>query len=223
MHENVDIERNLKQYLSKNSKSIGISPYERYASFDYCFSYFQSFKDQNKIKQLNSIDNVQTSCLQLGFYLASWGMYRGSSFLLQKSVKALEPVITEISNSEITIWEVDADNYSDKNIELLLDFRSKLMNAFQPDIPSDILITKIMLGVFGNVPAFDKFFKSGFGVSSFGKKALVNIDKFYNENWEIIEHHRKKTLSFELEILTSVQYTRAKVIDMIFFIEGKNK
>jgi hypothetical protein len=37
--------------------------------------------------------NLHMFCLQLGFYLASWGMLRGSSTLLCKSTRHYEPVI----------------------------------------------------------------------------------------------------------------------------------
>jgi hypothetical protein len=37
------------------------------------------------------------SCLQIGFYLASWGMMRGSSFLLEKSVRNFSNLIIAIS------------------------------------------------------------------------------------------------------------------------------
>ena len=33
---------------------------------------------------------------------------------------------------------------------------------------SDVLVTKVMLGVFGNVPAFNTYFKAGAGVSDKG-------------------------------------------------------
>ena len=38
--------------------------------------------------------------LHLAFYLASWGMCRGSSFLLQKDYKVLVPVVEEVLKSE---------------------------------------------------------------------------------------------------------------------------
>lgn len=85
---------------------------------------------------------------------------------------------------------------------------------------SDILATKIMLGVFGNVPAFDTNFKKAFKVSVFGLKALRKISTFYNENSAIVEHHRVPTLDFLTGEPTQRTYTRAKVIDTGFFIEG---
>lgn len=71
----VDIEANLKAYLGKRE------PRARYTSFDYCFNYFQSHREQGKLPDLLRGEALQLSCLHLGFYLASWGMLRGSSEL----------------------------------------------------------------------------------------------------------------------------------------------
>jgi len=65
----------------------------RYASFDYCFNYFQSFHDDDRIPALTDAGQIETSCLQLGFYLASWGMFRGKAALLQHSAKSLGPAV----------------------------------------------------------------------------------------------------------------------------------
>ncbi len=77
-----------------------------------------------------------------------------------------------------------------------------------------------MLGVFGSVPAFDTYFTRGFGVSTFGAKALRKIGNFYADNAEIIEKWRVTTLGFLSGEPTDRRYTRAKVIDMAFFTEG---
>jgi hypothetical protein len=77
-----------------------------------------------------------------------------------------------------------------------------------------------MLGAFGCVPAFDRFFRVGFGTSRFGPKALAGIERFYQVNAETIDRHRVATLDFATGEPTSRTYTAAKVIDMIFFIEG---
>lgn len=72
----------------------------------------------------------------------------------------------------------------------------------------------------GCVPAFDKYFKTGFQVSTFGPKALLKIGRFYRDNAEVIEAHREQALDFHTGTPTNRRYTKAKVIDMIFFIEG---
>jgi hypothetical protein len=166
-------------------------------------------------------EHMQLSCLQLGFYLASWGMLRGSAGLLQKSARHFAPVVEAIACTDTALWEIDADTYTERNIERLLE-HSKILCGAVGSL-SDILVTKIMLGVFGSVPAFDTYFMSGFDVSTFDAKALGKVGTFYQRNAELLDTYRVTTLDFMTGQPTERQYTRAKVIDMAFFIEGMLK
>lgn len=217
----MDIEANIKQYIYGDAKNQGIKPGERYASFDYCFNYFQSFREENQVDELAKPDHIEKSCLHLGFYLASWGMLRGSSFLLGKSFKVYEALIKSISDANPMLWDVDVHCYTPSNIQLLLEFKEDVIQAFgQVNNPSDILITKIMLGVFGNVPAFDTYFRHGFGVNAYNRQSLEKVACFYEIHKPVIEQHLRPTINFLTGEFTQRSYTRAKIIDMIFFIEG---
>ncbi|HZQ86066.1 MAG TPA: hypothetical protein VFA83_14560 [Acidimicrobiales bacterium] len=207
------IEANLATYLGDRS------PTARYASFDYCYNYFQSYRERDDVIGIAAPQNLQLSCLQLGFYLASWGMLRGSTDLLQRSVKHLVPLVEAIAHASAPMWEVDADSYSDDTWLILSDFGRQIRRAL-PDATSDILVTKVMLGVFGNVPAFDTNFRKGSGLSTYGHGALRRVERFYREHSEVIDRHRVPTLDFATGAETHRTYSRAKVIDMIFFIEG---
>jgi hypothetical protein len=207
------IEANLKAYLGARE------PTGRYTSFDYCHNFFRSHHEDGRVANLADADAVQLACLHLGFYLASWGMLRGSSVLLQRSVKHFAPVVEVIAQSPDAVWTVDADNYGDDASGVLFDVARRIRAAF-PEGASDILVTKIMLGVYGCVPAFDTYFKRGFGVWTFGPKALTRVARFYADNAEVIEHHRVPTIDFVTGEPTNRRYSRAKVIDMIFFVEG---
>lgn len=77
--------KKLNEFLEGNDKNNGRKPNERLASFDYCYNYFYLFYKKGKISELASKENLQTSCLQLGFYLASFGTMRGSTFLIKKA------------------------------------------------------------------------------------------------------------------------------------------
>jgi len=217
---NLDIERNIRLFVEGGGQNMGLLPTERYASFDYCFNYFQHFRDKGMIEELAEPENIQISCLHLCFYLASWGMLRGSSSLLQKSIKFFEPLIKYIVSAPRELWEIDAGQYSQSIMKLLMDCRRNIGMALTPCGATDTLATKIMLGVFGNVPAFDSAFKLGFGVSTFGWSALSKIQQFYIENQEEVDKYRLPTIDYDTGRSTSRLYTRAKVIDMIFFIEG---
>ena len=72
-----------------------------------------------------------------------------------------------------------------------------------------------MLGVFGCIPAFDQYFKKGFGVHTLSPRSLGKIGTFYEEHAQAIETHRVPTLSFETGAPSARVYPRAKVIDMI--------
>lgn len=214
----MDLEINIRKYLDGDVDSEGRKPDARYASFDYCFNYFQSFREAGEGPALAAPTNIQLSCLHLGFYLASWGMLRGSAELLQKSARHLATVVKVIASADVSLWEIDAHCYTETNIQRILDAVSTFRQS-QAGM-SDILVTKIMLGVFGNVPAFDTNFKNGFRVATFGPKALRKISAFYQEHAEVVDRYRVATLDFVTGEPTPRRYTRAKVIDMAFFIEG---
>lgn len=65
----------------------------RFRSWEHCY---KSFYDARK----NNNQDYDYLSLQLAFYLASWGMYRGSSFLLQKDYKVHIPVVKKIMKNE---------------------------------------------------------------------------------------------------------------------------
>ena len=108
-----DIDGNLKAFLG------GRAPGARYASFDYCFNHFQEAREAGESGRLADSDRVLMSCLQLGFYLASWGMMRGSGDLLQRSVRDLVPVVEQIAAEESSTWELDAHSLTDHADEVL--------------------------------------------------------------------------------------------------------
>src|SRR3989344_1195129 len=153
----MDVKRSINSFLE------GKKPEERYASFDFCYNYFYSFYKRNKLNELVDEKNIQMSCLQLGFYLASWGMMRGSSFLLEKSVKNYKNLIVAISKMDPKLWEIDVDKYNEDNIKLLLNCEQRIIEVLGTENkPSDTLVTKIMLGVFANIPAYDQYVRKSF-------------------------------------------------------------
>ena len=194
-------------------------PTRRYASFDYCFNHFQRHRENGRLDDLLADDTLELSCLHLGFYLASWGMLRGSTELLQRSVRTFVPVVEALVKAPSTLWTLDVDDYNDDTISMLRLFANSVRPALHDDA-SDILVTKVLLGTMGCVPAFDNNFKAGIAASTFGTKSLRRVGQFYKDHAGIIDAHRERTLSFQTGEPIDRLYTRAKVIDMVFFIEG---
>ena len=199
----------------------------RYSSYDYCYNYFRA-NDGNVI-----LNDMEKSCAILGFYLASWGMMRGSSFLLQKSYKYFEELIKYIATLDRTIWEIQPTEYVEK-----YEVINKLYNDICEKVIEDnnreiVLITKIMLGVFGIVPAFDEYFCKCFKeinpqlsrFTTFNKNSLEVIQNFYGENQTEIDSLSSQifTKDFVDWNVNRYNYTKAKIIDMYGFVVGTKK
>jgi len=218
----MDLNKSIRIFLNGDGKNKGRFPNERYASFDYCYNYFYSFYKENKLDEISNDKNLELSCLHLSFYLASWGMLRGSSFLLEKSMKYYTNLIIEISKTDPKLWEIDVDNYTDENIQLLLECKQKIVEALgEMNNPSDTLVTKIMLGVFANVPAFDQYVKKSLKINMLNKRSLLKVHNFYENNKPMIDDIKIHSFDFLNGIDTNVLYTKAKLIDMCCFIDGQ--
>lgn len=209
----VDIEANLTRFLGTREPTL------RYASFDYCFNYFQSFHDDDRLPALTEAGQLETSCLQVGFYLASWGMFRGKAALLQHSAKSLGPAVRVLAAAPEAVWRADADDYGPP-VQAALTTVYRELRASLPGGQSQTLVTKTMLGVFGCVPAYDRYFRDAFGAATFGPKSLAGLAAYYRSNAAVIDAHRMPTIDFATGADSNRCYTRAKVIDMVFFTKG---
>ncbi len=208
--------------MEGNGKNKGRQPNERYASFDFCYNYFYSFYANDKIREIANEKNIHNSCLQLGFYLASWGMMRGSSFLLEKSARSFIELVTAISKMNPKLWEIDVPDYNEENIAILLECKKQIIGALgNGNNPSDTLVTKIMLGVFANVPAFDQYFRKSFHMYSFNKKSLYKIRDFYLQNKKVFDSFKINTFDFLTAKETNLIYSKAKLIDMYGFMDSQ--
>lgn len=203
----------LKQWTADSSN--------RFASFDFCYSYFNSFDDKREIANEK---NIEKSCLQLGFYLASWGMLRASSFLINKSLRYYKDLIETIANTPQRAWDIDINTY-DKDSELLIETYKSISSHFD-DHRHLTLTTKIMLGVFGNAPAFDDFFCTTFrklypgnGFRAFNKDSIQTVYEFYKENNQLIDSYG--TTLYCKDFVTGenykFNYKKSKIVDMIGF------
>ena len=206
----------------------------RYKSWEHCYSAFSEYKGQT----LTGAD-IDFLSLHLSFYLASWGMYRGSSFLLQKDYKVHAVAIKELMKVEyLPMWAIKCESYieSSNNLDRLFSLTNALKEIYRSirisantainrNIPahpiSDTLISKILMGTLGCVPAYDRFFNSGVkknGVAStlYNSKGILNLAMFYVENIDEFENWRLSISS------KSVEYPQMKILDMCFWQIGYN-
>lgn len=204
------------------------SPGGRERSWDFCFNYFQAHPEPTQ--------NLELSCLQLGYYLASWGMLRGSSYLFRKTnSRHYKAAIEIIEARNPALRDIDADDYADPaDRQVLLDTYSDLYYALLPEGGTGkTLVTKVMMGVWGNVPSFDTYFLKSFRSlagspaesASFrypNDRSLALLDEFYAAHDDEIDGltRRFTTTDFATGLPTDQHLTRMKIIDMFGFQSG---
>ncbi|MCI6800098.1 MAG: hypothetical protein MR891_00450, partial [Bacteroidales bacterium] len=95
--------------------------------------------------------------------------------------------------------------------------------------PSRTLVTKIMMGVFGIVPAFDTFFSDvfdrlypdkGFRSGNFSHDCLDAIYNFYLQNKQQLDSIKIPVIDFDGKPIEGMYYKKAKLIDMYGFTKG---
>ena len=200
----------------------------RYRSWEYCY---KAFHDARKEKDVD-IDYLS---LQLAFYLASWGMYRGSSFLLQKDYKIHIPVVEELLKNEYDpLLGIQCVKLRKESNQALLNkiynslethYNSARDSVKETDIKSKVsstLITKILMGTFGCVPAYDRYFIDGVknqkvSTGNYNLSSLLKLVDFYEENYSELEQARSN-----MEVC-GLPYPQMKMLDMGFWQIGFDK
>jgi hypothetical protein len=168
--------------------------------------------------------------MTLGFYLASWGMLRGRGQLLQRSARRFIDVIHVVASHEsYPLWKIDAQSYCNQTaVRRLCDGYDRIAAALSLGASKKLVVaTKIMLGVFGCVPAFDSRFSESMKwwcwqrhkFESFDPDAIAVLERFYSRHRHLIDFESRSihTFDFNTGRDTARSYTRAKIIDMIGF------
>lgn len=91
----------------------GEQPSQRHGrerSWDFCFNHFQLHDEPSQ--------EMELSCLQLGYYLASWGMLRGSSYLFRETnARHYRPTIAIIERYNPQMRKIDAQQYLEPAVQ----------------------------------------------------------------------------------------------------------
>ena len=200
----------------------------RYRSWEYCYKVFN---DAHIAENVND-DYIDYLCLHLSFYLASWGMYRGSSFLLQRDYKVHKPIITILLEEKYnSLWGIKMVQYKNiNNQELLKDIVARIKEIYneirlsvKETIPknnlSDTLVTKVLMGTLGCVPAYDRYFISGVrnekaASGNFNIKSILELVEFYNKYYNEFENARSQMNACGME------YPQMKILDGCFWQIG---
>ncbi|MDD5430911.1 MAG: hypothetical protein PHP03_01680 [Candidatus Pacebacteria bacterium] len=212
-------EMNGSEYVSKRVRAL----LHRYLAWDYCYNAFSEAMVRGKN---NGEKEINLLALNLYAYLGTYGMLRGSSALLQKNYKVCISVARELINSDNR--ELCGNDFCESSfnfdrywmriftLKYRLDF---LLKGLTGRKPSDALLSKIMMGALGCVPAFDKYVLRGmrwlgFTNVCFDEKTIRALVKFYAENEELRQVLPKVNGM-------DVPYPPMKRVDMFFWMIGK--
>jgi hypothetical protein len=150
----------LPQRINAYHNRIVADPHHRYRCWEHCYQFFRS-----KTRQALVADK-SGAALQLGFYLASWGMYRGSSFLLQRAYTVHEAVVERLAGPEFSeLWnnEVGSEPPDARLVQQILAAVAAVKEAYAPfGVATDTFTTKVLLGTIACVRPCDRFFIDGF-------------------------------------------------------------
>ena len=200
----------------------------RSRSWEHCYRVFRDARTDPS----PDYDNLS---LHLAFYLASWGMYRGSSFLLQKDYKVLSPIVSEVLKPEydclfgvacVDLREPEIQerltnvySYIAKHFRLI---RKEVAGREVASSVSPVLVTKILMGTLGCVPAYDRFFQDGVATykvttREYSRNSLLKLVDFYEEHNDRLEEARRGMRVGDLT------YPQMKLLDMGFWQIGFEK
>jgi hypothetical protein len=194
-----------------HDKSL-VDSHDRIRSWDHCYGYFQSGSEDGELASLH-----------LAFYLASWGMYRGSSFLLQKDYLIHLEVVRKVREKKESSLNRLSFNEYEKNEgclrKELFDLIKCIKKLYQPNNATDTLVSKILLGTLVCIPAYDQFFIDGLRKSGLSFSNLNEQNFQEMMEWCLERRGEFEQAQMEIEKKT-IKYPIMKIIDMYFWSVG---
>ena len=200
----------------------------RSRSWEHCYRVFRDARTDPS-------PNYDYLSLHLAFYLASWGMYRGSCFILQKDYKVHTPIVEKILKHEYDclfglacadlrnsdVW-AQIKKLSDDIANHFDPIRDQVAGREVESPVSPVLITKILMGTLGCVPAYDRFFEEGakyLGLEkkSYNEDSLLELADIYEAHNDRLEEARR---AMQIDDLS---YPQMKLLDMGFWQIGFEK
>lgn len=197
----------------------------RSRSWEHCYRVFRDARTDPS-------PDYDYLSLHLAFYLASWGMYRGSCFLLQKDYKVLSPIVEEVLKPEYDcLFGLACADLRESEVQDSLEklhkyiakhfgpIRDEVAGRKVPSSVSPVLITKILMGTLGCVPAYDRFFQDGVATykvttREYSLKSVLKLVDFYEAHNDRLEDARRGMRVGDLT------YPQMKLLDMGFWQVG---
>ncbi|MCG8295564.1 hypothetical protein [Pseudomonas entomophila] len=221
-----DVHHYAKAYYSNIQPAPG-NLYPRLKAWEFLYEYIWD-DSRTSWSDLTSKTQLETTALHIGFYLANWGMFRGSSGLLQNSnldlMKALAKLLFEGQGAkllELSLEDFGPDNPHRAQHQKLLDSVLGSMESLATNVSwTNTLKTKILMGVWGECPALDRFYIAACRDLFPRRSSITNASgKGLAALAELVEELAVPPLPLETGRL-GLQYPTARIMDMAMFQYG---
>ena len=218
----IKVNQKLKSLIQTNISNLNdlIEKYyegssnSRYKSWEWChLKFINAF---NKIKNKEILDSEKESLiddlsLNLGFYLASYGMYRGSCFSLRCDYKIYKSIVKVILDEKYDIlWNYDPSsdkeykakellfNKEDGVIQRIKDAYLDIDESFKA---SNTLITKILLITDCNSVLY--FF------------LILGLFPFFKFSYKNFNESPKVAISYIMHPIDHISHSKSYVFDSL--------
>jgi len=186
-------------------------------------------------KSLAATRSRQQTALHLGLYLANWGMFRGSSKLLQVNLDYFEALTVHLFDGKqvpLAFWDLQLRDFaptSPSYVEAaqLFDEGAKRISDFEAETVgwTPTRLSKVLLGLWGQLPAYDTYFNRSWRRFTLARPDL-GLPRHLWVNASSLGHlaRAQAQCGWKLGGYTTFHaeqpYPPGKIIDMAFFQDG---
>ena len=174
--------------------------------WEHCYKYFAGQPTDHDL-----------GCLHLGFYLASWGMYRGSAKIRKFDHLILQPIVGQVLLPKYDPLRGASLKGVSDHLGLLWNLVEEIRKMYRHAIPvTDTLLTKILMGTLGCTPAYDRYFRAGVATDGI-------CQTFSNKGFNsLVQHCQVRSEGF-LEAQKQIPgYPIMRLVDMYYFAVGED-
>lgn len=146
---------------------------------------------QQQARSILDREHVRATALNLFAYLTCFGMARSSTRLTEITIDNFEELLLELpAQSYKALLDVTFERLAPSHREIFDLFWRALQDGLKKCHVSatDTMITKILMGIWGETPAFDTYFRAGFRSEVYRLptdpfRILLKLREKYESSW----------------------------------------
>ena len=198
-----------KDQIDGYRKQVNGNPYECSSriQFDFLHHHIRSCTEISQA--VKDKQTTERTALQLCAFLAHWGMFRGKGKLGDRNLYFFQEICLDLLGNKGVLSRIEGIPFENLHRKLKDSVLQEAIDGVKCAFelrgvsPTDTLVSKTMLGLLGNIPGYDRYFKKGLsklkendefkGTMGFGVKGLLNLSEWCTEyDWPSIKSKADK-------------------------------